>query len=475
MLGVIDHRAESEPGIRATVAVPLFNHAPYIEERLESLFSQWLPGLELLLVDDASTDDGFAIAERTLARHPHIRATTVRNKTSLRVGVIGVVLSLARGDIVIQADSDDVALPGRLQATLACFSRDPACRLVTSNAVLLSADGFAAGLWDTDHADEVFTDPRTAAARGGDVRWLGATMAFHRAIFHDLPPIDPANCPYGLDLLLPFRALLLGSHHYVSRPLVGWRQHGLNNHQVMGAHSLALSDVERYQAVEVMVLRQKLKDAEHVCNHPGAKPVANDLVRLCADQFFARYDNWCRLRTTMMFGKGESRAEASQRAFPIRPPVTTLDAGQRIAFDTKFGAASLEGWSGFNDVESWGVWTRRHAMICFRITSPDVTALRISLRGLHFLGRQRVSLSIGLEHWQEVELNGPERRLVDVPVEEPGMAWLFICAHEAMLPPSADVRLLGVGLQWIEAVTGPLQSSVAGYLGSEAPVEFATC
>ncbi len=475
LFGVIDHRADSERGIRATVAVPLHNHADFIEERLESLFTQWLPGLELLLVDDASTDDGFAIAERTLARNPHIRATTIRNETSLRVGVLGVVLSLARGDIIIQADSDDVALPGRLQATLACFSSDPTCRLVTSNAVLLSADGFPARLWDTDYPDEVFTDPRIAAAKDGDTRWLGTTMAFHRSIFDDLPPIDPATCPYGLDLLLPFRALLLGSHHYVSRPLVGWRQHGLNNHKFMGSASTSLRDVELYQAMEMMILGQKLKDAKHVRSHPVAKPTPGDLVDCCHMQFFAKYDKWCRLRTSIFFDPPEPRTQSLQRSFPIRPPVMTLDAGERIAFDTKFGAASLEGWTGFNDVEHWGVWTKRHALICFRIIAPDVTALRLSLGGLNFLARQRVSLSIGLETWQEIELDGPEQRIVDVPIEQPGMAWLFIHAHDATMPPSTDARLLGVGLRWIEAVAAPRHFSVGDCMSSEQPAEVATC
>ncbi len=457
----VNHSAAiAGPQVTATVAVPLFNHAPYIEERLESLFAQWRPGMELLLVDDASTDDGFAIAARTLARHPHIRATTVRNQRTLGAGVLGVVLKLARGDIVIQADSDDVALPGRLRATLACFSGDPTCRLVTSNAVLLSADGFAAGLHETDFPDQVFTDPRTAAALEGDQRWLGATVAFHRAVFVDLPPIDPAACPYGLDLLLPLRALMLGSHHYLSRPLVGWRQHGRNTHRLEGAQSTGLPDMERYQALEVMVHRQKLKDAEYACRQPGAKPVLAEVAEICKLRFFEKYDNWSLLRNTMIASPPMLRPDESQRPFPKSPPLVTLEAGERIDFGTAYGAAVLAGWNGFNDAEAWGAWTKRNALICLRITSPDVTALRIEVGGLGFLGRQRVSLSVGLEDWQEVELNGQERRHVDLLVAKPGIAWLVINAHDAAYPPSADSRLLGVSIHTVEAVAEPLSEPV---------------
>ncbi len=449
-----DEAVTDEAGIRATVAVPLFNHAAFVEERLESLFAQWQPGLELLLVDDASTDDGFAIAERTLARHPRISATLVRNGSNLAAGVLSVVLRLARGAIIIQADSDDVALPGRLAAILACFQADPACRLVTSNAVLLSADGFPLGLHDTDYPDEVFTDPRTAAVREGDQRWLGATVAFHRSLFTDLPPIDPAACPYGLDLILPLRALLLGSHHYISQPLVGWRQHGRNTHRMEGAQSTTLPDMERYQALEAMVHRQKLRDAEYACSQPGGKPMLAEVVDLCRSRFFEKYDTWCRLRNAMITAAAPAQTQSRHRPFPAMPPVVSLAPGERVALDTPFGGAVVDGWSGFNDVEAWGVWTMRHALMCFRIAAPGMAALRVEIGGLAFLGRQHVRLSVGLEEWQEVELDGQERRHVDLPVAKTGIVWLYINARDAAYPPSADARLLGIGVFSVAAIGG---------------------
>ena len=438
--------------------MPLFNHAQYIEERLETLFSQWLPGFELLLIDDASADAGFAIAERTLARHPDIPATTVRNKTTLGMGVLPVLLELARGDVIVQADSDDIALPGRLQAAMACFDRDPACRLVTSNAVLLSADGFATGLYETVAPDQVFTDPLDAAGLDWDRRWLGATIAFHRALFDDLPLIDPANCPYGLDLLLPFRALLLGSYHYLSRPLVGWRQHGRNRSHLVGSLSTVPSEMERYQSSEMMILAQKLKDAEYVRRHPGLKPVTDDVVDRCKAQFEAKYDDWCRLRTATQSGPDPvpPAVPPRERSFSARPPVATLHPGQRIAFDTKFGIALLAGWNGFHPFDGWGTWTERHALTCFRVTTPNVVALRVAVTGLAFAGRQRVGLSAGWRDWTEIELTGTDECIVDLPVEYPGMIELCISAHDAACPPSGDLRLLGVRLHWVEAVTKDL-------------------
>jgi hypothetical protein len=433
--------------------VPLHNHAPYIEERLESLFAQWQPQLELLLVDDASTDEGFAIAEQTLARHPEIEATSVRNSTTLGIGVLSVLLGLARGTIIIQADSDDVALPGRLHDTLACFDLDPTCRLVTSNALLLSAEGFPAGLVSTSEPDEVFTDPLRAAARDGDMRWLGATSAFHRSVFDSLPPIDPAECPYGLDLLLPFRALLLGSHHYLSRPLVGWRLHGRNTHRMVGAQSASLADQDRYQALEMMVLRQKLRDAEHYQRHPDAKPPPDGLVEACMHQFLSKFDLWSRVRTAADRVSFAARPQQDRAAFLGVPAIATLNVGQRISFDSPFAAALVVGWPGFYAAEGWGIWTHRQALICFRVRSVDVVSIRIAIAGLPFLGHQRVTVSIDLEYRIALELIGDERREVTLPVGGPGLYSILIQADNAASPPSSDPRELGVGLYWVEAAS----------------------
>lgn len=446
--------AAGGPEVVATVVVPLFNRGNFIEERLESLFAHWTPGLELIVVDDASTDDGFAVTERTLSRHPHIAATTIRNPTPRGMGMLEIILKLARGDVIIQADSDDIALPGRLQAIQDCFASDPTCRLVTSNALLLSADGFVFGLHHADHPDEVFTDPIAAAGKDGDARWLGATMAFHRSLFTLLPPIDPALCPYGLDLLLPFRALLLGSHHYVCRPLVGWRQHARNSHRIAGAYNNAPSEMERHLAFSLMVSAQKLRDAEF--SGPGEK--SERLAEICRAHLQSKQDEWIRLRAGLGVGPSRELPDSSPKGYSPQPPVTTLQPGRRIEIASPFGAAMLDGWPGFHEVERWGVWTRRCALVCFRMPSRQMR-LRISLVGLSFAGQQRVKLSFGLEHWLDFVLTGGEKRMVEIDANQAGIVPLVICSLDAAKPPSQDRRILGVGLLWIEAYGAALEAA----------------
>jgi cellulose synthase/poly-beta-1,6-N-acetylglucosamine synthase-like glycosyltransferase len=96
---------------RTTVIVPAFNRADFLAETLESALSQTLPPLEILVVDDASTDDTVRVAQRfpvTLIRHDQNRGISEARNTAI---------AQARGEFVAFLDSDDLYLPDHLECT----------------------------------------------------------------------------------------------------------------------------------------------------------------------------------------------------------------------------------------------------------------------------------------------------------------------------------------------------------------------
>ena len=95
-----------------TVVIPLYNHAPYIETALDSVLRQTSPADEIILVDDGSTDDGAARAERMLAAVP--KARVIRQRNSGADATINRLIEIAASDFIAVLNSDDVFAPGKL-------------------------------------------------------------------------------------------------------------------------------------------------------------------------------------------------------------------------------------------------------------------------------------------------------------------------------------------------------------------------
>lgn len=104
-----------------SVCVPLYNNAATIERCLRSILAQDGARFEIIVVDDDSTDDGAAIAQRML--RPGDRYV----KNTPRLGLNGnhnKCLELARGELIQYVHGDDWLLDGALR-TLATYFDDP--------------------------------------------------------------------------------------------------------------------------------------------------------------------------------------------------------------------------------------------------------------------------------------------------------------------------------------------------------------
>jgi glycosyltransferase involved in cell wall biosynthesis len=108
---------------KVSVIVPNYNYAGYIESRINSILDQRVPFYELIVLDDASTDNSLAVIERLAAvRGAHLRI--VRNETNsgsvFKQWNKGV--ELARGDYVWIAEADDLAEPGFLGSVMGAMN-----------------------------------------------------------------------------------------------------------------------------------------------------------------------------------------------------------------------------------------------------------------------------------------------------------------------------------------------------------------
>jgi glycosyltransferase involved in cell wall biosynthesis len=103
-----------------TVVIPTYNRADLLGEAIDSVLAEKWPNLELLVVDDGSTDETPALLagygdQLTVIRQENAGESAARN-TGIRA---------ARHDLVALLDSDDYWLPGKLWQQMELFDRDP--------------------------------------------------------------------------------------------------------------------------------------------------------------------------------------------------------------------------------------------------------------------------------------------------------------------------------------------------------------
>jgi len=113
--------------LRVSVLVPTFNRANYIAECLDSLLSQTMPALEIIVIDDGSEDGTAKLLKSYGNRIRYIRKDNGGKPTAVNLG-----LSLAQGDLIWIFDDDDVALPGAIAQHVQALQTRPDAGFVYS-------------------------------------------------------------------------------------------------------------------------------------------------------------------------------------------------------------------------------------------------------------------------------------------------------------------------------------------------------
>jgi len=113
-----------EPGL-VTMIIPVFNRAAMLREAVASVIAQTYRPVEIVIVDDGSTDDTSRVADELARMHPGIRVVHQPNGGPGVAREAGRVL--ARGEFIQHLDSDDVLLPRKLELQVAALHAHPEC------------------------------------------------------------------------------------------------------------------------------------------------------------------------------------------------------------------------------------------------------------------------------------------------------------------------------------------------------------
>jgi hypothetical protein len=124
---------------RVTAVIPVFNGQRFIATAIASLQRQTLADIEILVVDDGSTDETATIVAAIAAADPRVRL--LRQPRGGQAVANNLAEAHARAPLLAKLDADDVALPHRLAAQVQFLEDHPDHGVVASKAWLIDPEG----------------------------------------------------------------------------------------------------------------------------------------------------------------------------------------------------------------------------------------------------------------------------------------------------------------------------------------------
>lgn len=122
-----------------TVALAVYNNAPYVGEAIDSILGQTFTDFEFLIVNDGSTDGSAEVIDARAASDRRIRVIHQSNRGL--IASLNLLFAEASAPWVARMDGDDISLPDRLGKQLAHVKADPRLGVISCNSILIGPDG----------------------------------------------------------------------------------------------------------------------------------------------------------------------------------------------------------------------------------------------------------------------------------------------------------------------------------------------
>jgi len=224
----------SQPVI--SVIIPTYNYGRFLRECLDSVFVQTFRDIEVIVIDDGSTDDTPGILESV--SEPRLKHFRIPNSGSPCARNVG--LRRAQGEFVAFLDSDDRWRPPKLEAELAMLRAEPSVGVVFSDFIRFNEQGFLPNQFSfypelssvsvressDGHGKVIFGDPFCELIRFGQFpAYLPATL-FRREVLRDFE--FPSSLKKGQDVYFAMRSYERCKVGFIPEVLTEVRRHGGN-------------------------------------------------------------------------------------------------------------------------------------------------------------------------------------------------------------------------------------------------------
>jgi glycosyltransferase involved in cell wall biosynthesis len=279
-----------------SIALCTYNGAKYLREQLDSLLAQTHTNLEIVAVDDCSTDATWSILKEYEQRDSRVRPVANPCNLGFRRNFERAI-SLCRGEFVAPCDQDDVWLPEKISSLLRAIGAHP---LAYCDSALIDEQGFPLGVSMSDIVAMISTDDPAVFAAGNCVS--GHAMLFRRELIARALPVP--DCFFH-DWWLAAVAASCGGIVYCPTALVRYRYHGSNVTDILGERPSRRFPGHRW--TQIQNFRERL---EHLAK---LSEKSRDFLDRLRDLWIAREEQWFSMSLAWFISRNRSRIYALRK------------------------------------------------------------------------------------------------------------------------------------------------------------------
>jgi glycosyltransferase involved in cell wall biosynthesis len=305
-----------------SVLITNYNYARYLPAAIDSALGQTYPHVEVIVVDDGSTDESAAV----IASYGD-RVTAVVQSNGGPAAAFNRAFQLSGGELICILDADDVFEPNKVEVVAAAAQALPDAHLIHHRMQMI------------DEADTPMDAPFPRHVANGDVRhlvpraggWfphaLGSALTFRRSYLERVGPLparhvvrigsETHEMPVYPDTYLAGPAAVLGPVVGIRQPLTRYRVHGRN---ITGG-ARAADAVVRYES-EARALKDVMKKAFAASPAVTLDGHVDYQLRLCAARRISRPRTAVRIMRSPLLPVGlrmrETLRIATNRGFASR-------------------------------------------------------------------------------------------------------------------------------------------------------------
>ena len=205
---------------KISIITPSYNQVNFLKETVESVSSQLVDlESEHIIIDGGSTDGSVDFLKST-----GNKVTWISEKDKGQADAVNKGIRLATGDIIGWLNSDDLYLPGALQAVADHFRDHPGCRWAYGRCIIIDTAGRERWKWITRYKNarlKHYTFEKLLREN-----FISQPAVFFRKdIFEEAGLLD-LNLHYAMDYDLWLRFALISPAGVIKRDLASFRRHG---------------------------------------------------------------------------------------------------------------------------------------------------------------------------------------------------------------------------------------------------------